>query len=84
VASILVPYPYAVDDHQTANAQYLVDKNAAVLMPQNELTAESLKKVVLSFNRDKVLKMSEAAQKFSKPQAAEKVAEMCMQAGGLV
>ena len=84
VASVLVPYPYAVDDHQTANAQYLVDKNAAVLMPQNELTAESLKKVVLSFNRDKVLKMSEAAQKFSKPQAAEKVAEMCMQAGGLV
>jgi len=83
VASVLVPYPFAVDDHQTANARYLVNKNAAVLMPQSNLTAESLKQVVLSFSRDKVLKMSEAAQQFSKPQAAEKVAEMCMQAGGL-
>jgi len=84
VASVLVPYPYAVDDHQTANARYLVEKNAAVLMPQNELTAENLKQVLLSLTREKVLKMSEAAQHFSKPQAAEKVADMCMQAGGLV
>lgn len=84
VASVLVPYPFAVDDHQTANAQYLVDKNAAVLMPQNNLTAEGLKQVVMSFSRDKILKMSEAAQQLAKPKAAEKVAEMCMQAGGLV
>jgi len=83
IASVLVPYPYAVDDHQTANANYLVEKNAAILMPQNELTAERLKQVVLGLTREKILQMSEAAQHFSKPQAAERVAQICMQKGGL-
>lgn len=83
VASILVPYPYAVDDHQTANASFLVEKEAAILLPQNELSAAGLKKILLSLNREKILVMSEAAQKISKPEAANKVAQLCMQAGGL-
>lgn len=83
VASILVPYPFAVDDHQTANANYLVKSEAAILMPQNELTAERLKDTVTSLNREKILKMSEAAQQCAKPEAAEEVAKLCMQAGGL-
>lgn len=83
VASILVPYPFAVDDHQTANANYLVNSKAAILMPQNELTAEKLKEIVMSLTREKILKMSEAAKTCAKPEAAEKVAELCMQAGGL-
>lgn len=83
VASILVPYPYAVDDHQTANAHYLADKKAAILLPQSEMTAASLKDVVMTLNRDKILQMSEAAQKLAKPDAASVVAELCLQAGGL-
>ncbi len=84
VASILVPYPFAVDDHQTANANYLVSSDAAILLPQNELTAEKLKVIVMSLTREKILNMSEAAKMCAKPEAAEKVAKLCMQAGGLV
>src|SRR5690606_33129088 len=42
VASVLVPYPHAVDDHQTGNARFLSGNGAAVLMPQSELAAEGL------------------------------------------
>ena len=42
VASILVPFPHAVDDHQTANARFLANAGAAILLPQNELSAEKL------------------------------------------
>lgn len=83
VASILVPYPYAVDDHQTANAKFLLDHHAAFLLPQNQMSAERLKTMVLNLNREKILQMSEAAIEISKPDAASKVAELCMQAGGL-
>lgn len=83
VASILVPYPFAVDDHQTANANYLVNNSAAILMPQKELTAEHLKETIRSLTREKILTMSKAAQECAKPEAAEEVAKLCMQAGGL-
>jgi UDP-N-acetylglucosamine--N-acetylmuramyl-(pentapeptide) pyrophosphoryl-undecaprenol N-acetylglucosamine transferase len=42
VASVLVPYPHAVDDHQTRNAQWLVEREAALLLPQSELNADVL------------------------------------------
>src|SRR5256885_16456013 len=42
VASVLIPYPHAVDDHQTANARFLAAAGAAVLMPQSELNPERL------------------------------------------
>jgi len=83
VASILVPYPYAVDDHQTANANHLVENGAAILIQQKELTAESLKETVMSLTREKILSMSQAAQKCARPDAAEKAAQLCLQAGGL-
>ena len=83
VASILVPYPYAVDDHQTANARFLADKDAAMLLPQEQMSAERLKTIILNLNREKIIQMSEAAKSVSKPEAANKVAELCLQAGGL-
>src|SRR5437016_7580971 len=43
VASVLVPYPHAVDDHQTANARFLADAGAAILVPESELSAERLR-----------------------------------------
>ncbi|MDH5393766.1 MAG: undecaprenyldiphospho-muramoylpentapeptide beta-N-acetylglucosaminyltransferase [Gammaproteobacteria bacterium] len=84
VASILIPYPYAVDDHQTANAAYLVENGAAVLLPQSELSAERLSQELATLTREKIMKMSVAAQKCAAPEAAEKVAALCMKAGALV
>ena len=42
-AAILVPFPHAVDDHQTANARFLTDAGAAQLLPQHELTRAVLR-----------------------------------------
>ena len=84
VASILIPYPYAVDDHQTANAGYLVNNDAAILIPQTELSAERLSQELALLTREKIMKMSVSAQKSAAPDAANKVAELCMNAGGLV
>jgi UDP-N-acetylglucosamine--N-acetylmuramyl-(pentapeptide) pyrophosphoryl-undecaprenol N-acetylglucosamine transferase len=79
LASILVPYPFAVDDHQTANAKYLSESGAAVLMPQEELTKESLADILadLGNNRDKLIEMSIAARNLAKPQATDEVAAIC-------
>ncbi len=84
LASIMVPYPYAVDDHQTANARYLSDSEAAVLMPQNDLTKESLSELLdeLCGNRDKLIEMAIKARKLSKPMATENVAALCAELAG--
>ena len=47
IASMLVPYPHSVDDHQTINARFLADRGAALLVPQRELTAQRLAEVLL-------------------------------------
>jgi UDP-N-acetylglucosamine--N-acetylmuramyl-(pentapeptide) pyrophosphoryl-undecaprenol N-acetylglucosamine transferase len=44
VASVLVPYPFAVDDHQTANGRYLSDEGAAILCPQSSMTPKIWRK----------------------------------------
>jgi UDP-N-acetylglucosamine--N-acetylmuramyl-(pentapeptide) pyrophosphoryl-undecaprenol N-acetylglucosamine transferase len=79
VASVLVPYPYAVDDHQTGNARYLADVGAAVLMPQTKLTPESLGQVLSELLGDpsRLLTMAEAARTRSEPKAAERIAAAC-------
>lgn len=82
-AAILVPYPYAVDDHQTANARYLTEQHAAVLMPQNTMNAEVLRETICQLDHEKIMKMSVAARQCAKPDAAERVAQLCMKAGGL-
>src|SRR5260370_40893946 len=50
VASVLIPYPHAVDDHQTANARFLADAGATVLVPQSELSPERLPGVLAGFD----------------------------------
>lgn len=79
-AAILVPYPYAVDDHQTSNAKALVDAGAAVLLPDAELTAESLKPHLdkLLSDRAQLLHMATKAHNLAKPDAAEIVARVCL------
>ncbi len=80
VAAILVPFPHAVDDHQTRNAQYLVSESAAVLIPDRELTAERLASELqrLCAGRGKLLAMSERARLLAKPKAAEELAASCL------
>lgn len=79
LGSLLVPFPYAVDDHQTTNAQYLAEKSAALLIQQKELTVEKLSQVLLELTREKCLKMAERARKLGKPEATKNVAKICME-----
>ncbi|HTE13448.1 MAG TPA: undecaprenyldiphospho-muramoylpentapeptide beta-N-acetylglucosaminyltransferase [Burkholderiales bacterium] len=77
VASILVPLPWAVDDHQTANARYLSDRGAAILIPQAEFKSERLAQLLQSFARDKLLEMARAARTAAKPDATREVGDIC-------
>jgi UDP-N-acetylglucosamine--N-acetylmuramyl-(pentapeptide) pyrophosphoryl-undecaprenol N-acetylglucosamine transferase len=79
VASMLIPYPHAVDDHQTMNARYLAERGAAILIPQPEFTAEKLGELLLGFTREKLKAMAMAARAVAKPHAARDVARACME-----
>ena len=81
VAAILVPFPAAVDDHQTANAQYLVREGAAVLIADRDLTADRLAATLreLCAGRGKLLAMAERARQVARPQAAEDLAAVCLE-----
>jgi UDP-N-acetylglucosamine--N-acetylmuramyl-(pentapeptide) pyrophosphoryl-undecaprenol N-acetylglucosamine transferase len=75
-AAILVPLPTAADDHQTHNAAALAEANAALLLPQSELTSERLATEIATMLRDRPLlaRMSEATRRFAHPHAASEVA----------
>ena len=81
VAAILVPFPYAVDDHQTRNAEFLVEAGAAVLMPETGITAELVADILLSLavDRKNLVQMAENARTVSVPDSAERVAGLCME-----
>lgn len=83
VASILVPYPHAVDDHQTGNARFLVDAGAALLLPQPELTPEHLRsRLALLQQPEKLVAMARSARAVAMPDAAQRVAQLCVDASG--
>jgi UDP-N-acetylglucosamine--N-acetylmuramyl-(pentapeptide) pyrophosphoryl-undecaprenol N-acetylglucosamine transferase len=79
LGAVLIPYPYAVDDHQTGNALYLVEAGAARLLPQSELTpavlAAHLKELLTE--RPRLLAMAQAARARAKPEAAATIASAC-------
>ncbi|MEI7612390.1 MAG: undecaprenyldiphospho-muramoylpentapeptide beta-N-acetylglucosaminyltransferase [Betaproteobacteria bacterium] len=76
VASILVPFPHAVDDHQTSNARFLSTAGGAILLPQNEMTAESIS-LIRNYTRGQLLQMAERARALAKPEATADVAQVC-------
>ena len=76
--SILVPFPHAVDDHQTANAKFLADHGAAILIQQRELSPRKIADLIGSLDRAKLLEMARKARALGKPDAARVVAERCM------
>ena len=79
VASILVPFPHAVDDHQTGNAKFLCARGAAILLPQAELSAQRLAALLRGLTRERLLEMAEKARALGKPEATEAVARACME-----
>lgn len=87
VPGLLVPYPHAVDDHQSANARHLADAGAAELLPQTAMTAESLAEVLNVYcaspehGRRRLLEMAEKAHQQAKPEATDHVVEVCLAAG---
>jgi len=85
LGALLVPYPHAVDDHQTHNAETLVAAGAAQLIPQNHLDAESLAQRLeaLLGDRAKLLSMAVAARTLAKPDAAQAIAAACIEAASM-
>ncbi len=81
LGAILVPFPHAVDDHQTRNAAYLVDAGAALLVPQSSLDADGLAGMLKSLlsDREKLLGMATAARRLARPDAAERVGRACLE-----
>ena len=76
--SILVPFAAAAGDHQTANARGLVEADAAVMIPENKLTAESLSEQILNVlsHPQGAMQMAHGALSVAKPQAAEELAAL--------
>ncbi|MEO6364675.1 MAG: undecaprenyldiphospho-muramoylpentapeptide beta-N-acetylglucosaminyltransferase [Luteimonas sp.] len=81
LGSVLVPFPQAVDDHQTRNAQFLVERGAAVLLQQDAQLAGGLCEVLrdLAAAPVKRMAMAQAARALSMPDAAERVADIVLQ-----
>jgi UDP-N-acetylglucosamine--N-acetylmuramyl-(pentapeptide) pyrophosphoryl-undecaprenol N-acetylglucosamine transferase len=80
VGAILVPFPHAVDDHQTVNGRFLERAGAAVLIPQKALTAQRLAELLRKLLNDRpgLLAMAEAARRLAKTDAAQCVADSCL------
>lgn len=78
--SVLIPFPYAIDDHQTRNAHFLVDAGAAVLIPQTDLDPGSLADILrmLCSDRNRIRSMGRVARKLAKPAATQMVADYCL------
>ena len=85
VPAVLVPFPAAVDDHQTKNARYVVGAGAAVLMPESELTPMSLAarlRELLESGRPRLLQMALAARATAITDADQRLADACVAAAG--
>tara|TARA_R110002111_G_scaffold244777_1_gene307060 strand:+ start:9973 stop:11079 length:1107 start_codon:yes stop_codon:yes gene_type:complete len=82
IGALLVPFPHAVDDHQTKNGQQMVNAGAAVLIPQSQLTPAILAETLgdLANNRARVMDMAKAARTLARPDATERVVNYCLEA----
>jgi UDP-N-acetylglucosamine--N-acetylmuramyl-(pentapeptide) pyrophosphoryl-undecaprenol N-acetylglucosamine transferase len=83
LGAVLVPFPHAVDDHQTRNAEYLVGRGAAVLAQQRDLDARCLRELLapLITDRNRLMSMARAARALARVDAAERVADACLELG---
>ena len=81
LGALLVPFPHAVDDHQTRNAEALVAVGAAVVMQESELDVQILGQRLASLLDDRrtLMTMAEAARSLAKPDAAAVIARACVE-----
>jgi UDP-N-acetylglucosamine--N-acetylmuramyl-(pentapeptide) pyrophosphoryl-undecaprenol N-acetylglucosamine transferase len=79
VAAIFVPYAYAIYDHQTLNARFLANKNAAIVIPQERFSDKNLSSVLIELSNDRpcVMGLSRRARKNAKVDATRRVADIC-------
>lgn len=80
LASILIPYPFAADNHQAVNAQILSDKGAAIMISQDEIIGDALANTIRRFycDKDALKKISDNARALGRPNAAREIAEKLM------
>jgi UDP-N-acetylglucosamine--N-acetylmuramyl-(pentapeptide) pyrophosphoryl-undecaprenol N-acetylglucosamine transferase len=81
LGAFLIPFPHAIDDHQTVNGQWLVDSGAAEMQSESKLTPQKLADYIkqIANNRDQCIAMSQCAKSIAKLGAADRVAEACME-----
>lgn len=82
IGSLLIPYPHAIDDHQTKNGQWLVDKQAALMVAQSELDEARLLEILQSeqCSNKNLLAMAGKARELARPEAVDRIADVCMEA----
>lgn len=80
--ALFVPFPFAVDDHQTHNAQFLADQGAAWLIQQKDLTAQDLAELLQKMERPSLVQRSIAAKKMQKISAVAELVAACQALGG--
>ncbi len=82
--AILVPFPYAADDHQLRNAQALAQKSAAVVIEQRDLTPERLLSTIKGlWSDDRLPRMAEASRSLAHPNAVQEIVQMAAEAAGI-
>ena len=81
LGALLIPFPFAIDDHQTVNGQLLVEQGAALMIAQSDLTPALLAKQITALCGDSEgrLKMAISARQLAKTGAAERVADICLE-----
>lgn len=83
VAALFVPFPHAVDDHQTANARFLSDEGAAWIQQQDSLTADWLADWLATRTRPELMNVAIQARKKAKPDSARQIADICSRTAGI-
>ena len=86
LAAVFVPFPAAVDDHQTANARPMAEAGAAVIMNEKDMSAESLAECLADFlaSRDALRDRAIKSRALAKPNALSRIADVCLEAAGVI
>lgn len=82
-AAVFVPFPHAVDDHQTHNARFLVEAGAAVLVQQRDLSPESLQQIIMKSERTMLMQQAQSAKKMQKNEAVNQMVAACEHLAGV-
>jgi UDP-N-acetylglucosamine--N-acetylmuramyl-(pentapeptide) pyrophosphoryl-undecaprenol N-acetylglucosamine transferase len=81
LASILIPFPYAVDDHQTKNGKFLLENGGCQILNEKDCSSEHIAKIIeeLYATPEKLKEMAQNSLKLAKPDATEHVGKKCLE-----